>query len=201
MINNESENIVIQDSVDSVQITIFQRREWLNLLPNLFAVFISPCFVVFFFAWISALFTREFPGIIQFLGQLLVVSIFLYSFYSGFRNTIMYGSNKEMIVVEDHAISIEKSGFLIFKIRKVFHAEDIKGISLSYATLELLRFPKFLQYFQPKIGQLMIWRHSRLRPIFNFGKNISRDDAQIILASIFQRFPKYKLSYNPLIER
>ena len=119
-------------------------------------------------------------------------ALYLYILYRKLREIAEYASTQEIVEIDDRAITVEKSGFLFFKIKKTFLAENIKGITSSFYIQEQFNFLNRLSFASSSFGAFMVWHDWGFRPFYNFGNSVAQSDAELFLESVYRKFPKYR---------
>lgn len=168
-------------------------KKWGWFLPSLF-VFLANgfCFLPILGLVITSYVQKYLPEIIQGLILLLLFGLYLFILYKKSFETFEYIFDKETIEIDDQSIIVERSGFLGLRSRKVFLAENIKGITTSFSVSEQFSFLSRLPFTSSSIGAFMIWHGRGLRSFYNFGKDVSQPEAQNLINTVYMRFPKYR---------
>ena len=120
MIDPVSSNFVVENSIDSIKVTIHGRKQWGWFLPSLF-VFLANgfCFLPILGLVLVGVVQKYLPGIIQSIVLIvflsLYLSLYLLILYRKFLEVIGYIFEKEAIEISEQSIKIERSGFLGFR--------------------------------------------------------------------------------------
>jgi hypothetical protein len=109
-----------------------------------------------------------------------------------------FAIDTESIEIDNQIFRITKSG-LGFKIKKEYHAENIRGISQlpSLISNNALNWLLHLSWVSKNMDAFMIWHTHGLRKFHTFGKGLASSDSQIVLETILRRFPQYRYSDFP----
>jgi Ca2+/Na+ antiporter len=193
VIDNAANNFVVESLITSIRVTIHRRKQWGWFLPSLF-VFLANgfCFLPIIGIVIASYVQKYLPEIIQGIVLLFLFGLYLFILYKKSFETFEYIFDKETIEIDDQSITIERSGFLGLKSRKVFLAENIKGLTTSFSLSEQFNFLSRLPFASSNIGAFMIWHGRGLRPFYNFGKGVSQSEAQNFVNMVYMKFPKYR---------
>jgi hypothetical protein len=117
---------------------------------------------------------------------------YFYVLYKKFLEAIEYVFDKEIIEIDEQSVRIERSGFLGLRARRVFLADNVKGINTTFSFPEKFNFLSRLPFTSSNIGAFVIWHGHGMRPFYNFGRGVSQQDAQNLLDTIYRKFPKYR---------
>jgi len=123
---------------------------------------------------------------------LLVIGLVLFSLYLEPFRLLDSVFLREDLRITDSSITIEKSGFLMFKKRKVIPIEKILGIK---PTIQLsAQGNKLVDIFMNTLndGKLSIVTSRALAPIYQVCRGLSPDEAIMVLDKILDRFPQYQ---------
>jgi hypothetical protein len=169
------------------------RKKWGCFLPSLF-VFLANgfCLIPILGLVIASYVQKYLPEIIQGIVLLFLFGLYLFILYKKSFETFEYIFDKEIVEIDDQSITVERSGFLGLKSRKVFLAENIKGITTSFSVSEQFNFLSRLPFTSSNIGAFMIWHGRGMRPFYNFGKGVSQPEAQNLINAVYLKFPKYR---------
>jgi hypothetical protein len=193
IIDNAARNFVVESLITSIKVTIYGRKKWGLFLPSLF-VFLANgfCFLPLIGIVIASYVQKYLPEFIQGIVLLFLFGLYLFILYKKSFETFEYVFDKETVEIDDESITIERSGFLGLKSRKVFFAENIKGLTTSFSVTEQFNFLNRFPFMNSNIGAFMIWHGRRLRPFYSFGKSVSQSDAQNFANVVYMKFPKYR---------
>lgn len=191
-INQKSSNFVVEDSFSSIKATIYGNPKWGLFLPSLF-VFLAQifCILPIFGLTLLGIVQKNFPEAIQSMIMLVAFGLCLYILYKKFLEIAEYAATQEIVEIDNQSITIEKSGFLFFKIRKTFLAEDVRGITASFYIQEQFNFLNRVPFAASRFGAFVIWQNRIFKPFYNFGNNVAQSDAELFLESVYRKFPKY----------
>jgi hypothetical protein len=197
ILNNTASNFVVESLMTSIKVTIQGRRKWGWFLPSLFVLLLNGlCFLPILGLALVSYLQNYLPEIIQGIVLLFLFSLYLYILYKKSFETVEYLFDKEVVEINNQSITIERSGFVGLKSRKVFLAENIKGLTTSFSVSAqfglLSRFP----FTYSSIGAFMIWRGHGMKAFYNFGKGVSQSEAQNFVNMVYMKFPKYRYSGN-----
>ena len=200
-IDNATGNLVVESSITSIKATIHQRKQWgwfsialpeflLNLLWFLFLVLL-----------LIVIFMQKY--FIFGIVLLFLFGLYLLYLYSRAFETLKFLFDKETIEVDDQSITIERSGFLGLKRRKVFSAKNIKGLTVT-STFSMQGKRNFLgglsrlPFISSNLDAFMIWHgrgsiwRGRGPRRFSFGTGVAQPEAQNFLKMVYMQFPKYQ---------
>ena len=198
IIDNTASNFVVESSIASIKVTIHGSKKWGWFLPSLFIFLVNGfCFLSILGLVVASYVQKYLPEVLQCLVLLFLFGLYLFILYKKSFETFEYIFNKETIEINDESITIERSGFPGLKNRKVFLAENIKGITTSFSVTEQLNFLSRLPLLSSNIGAFMIWHSHGIRPFYNFGKGVSQNEAQNFINMVYMKFPKYRYTGSP----
>lgn len=185
------QNIEVISALDSVQIVVRSKKRWVSFAFSLF-LFLVMALVVYPIVglFIIALINSYLPKGFYWLGFLLVGGTLLYLIYKNFQNVLENVFDVEVIEIDNNAITVEKSG-LGFRNKKRFSAEEIKYLALVFS---LPGTPPITQHspFTSSFPAFMIWFNRGWNKTLAFGQSVDLADAQVVLETIYQRFPSFK---------
>ena len=194
MIINEIDNsFVVENSFTALKATIHGRRKWGSFLPSLILFFAQAfCIMPIVSLGLLGLAQEYFSGTIQSIFLFLAFGLFLYILYKKFMELAEDAFDQETVEIGEHSITVERSGFLFLKTKKTFLAENVKGITSSFYVREQFNFLNRIPFASSGLGAFMIWHGHGLRPFYNFGSNVSQQEAESFLESVYRKFPKYR---------
>lgn len=193
IIDNTASNFVVESLITSLKVTIHGRKKWGLFFLSLFVfLFYGFCFMPMLGLVIASNLQKYLPEIIQGIVLLFLFGLYLFILYKKSFETFEYIFDKEIVEIDDQSITVERSGFLGLKSRKVFLAENIKGITTSFSVPEQFNFLSRLPFTSSNIGAFMIWHGRGMRPFYNFGKGVSQSEAQNLINTVYLKFPKYR---------
>jgi hypothetical protein len=192
-INQTSSNFVVDDSFSSIKVTIYGNPKWGLFLPSLF-VFLAQTFCILPILGLALLgiVQKNFSEAIQSIIMFAAFGLYLYILYKKLLEIAEYASTQEIVEIDNQSITVEKSGFLFFKVRKTFLAENIKAITASFYIQEQFNFLNRVPFASSSFGAFMIWQGRIFKPFYNFGNNVAQSDAELFLESVYRKFPKYR---------
>jgi hypothetical protein len=191
-IDNANSNFVLENSNDLIKVTIQGQKQWRWLFPSLF-IFLANglCLLPIFGLILIGMAQKYLTGILQWVIPTIILGLFLFILYKKFLDVETF-FDRETVEIREQSITIEKAGLLRFKTRKVFAAEDIKGLTASSPIREQFNLLNFLPFASSSLGAFMIWTNHWLKPFYNFGRGVSQPDAQNLLNTVYRMFPNYR---------
>lgn len=190
-------NFFVENSFSSIKATIRGHKKWgMFLLSLVRFVFIGLCGLPIMGFMLISYVNEHLPEIIQGIAPFVIAGLLFYTLYKKFPETIEYIFDKETIDIDGQSITVERSGFLGFRTRKVFLAEKIKGMTTSLSILENSNFPNIIPSLSSSYGAFLIWHGRGLRPFYNFGYHVSQSDANNFIGQVYLKFPVYRYSNN-----
>ena len=118
----------------------------------------------------------------------LVLLVILSVFGTSVNNSYLL----EDIEITGESITIERSGFLGLRRKKVIHVENIKGISLMIQlSADNIKLGDLLMN-TTKIGKLVITTRQWMTPSYHLCQGISTDEVIQLVDLILTKFPQYK---------
>jgi hypothetical protein len=193
MIEQTANNFTVENLIDSIRVTIQGRKKYGWFLLSLFPiVFIGFCGFPILGLSLIGVVQKYLPGILQGIVLLAFLVLFIYLLYKKILEAVEYVFDKEVIEINEQSIKIERSGFLNIRIKKVYLAGKIKGLTTSFSVSDQFRFLTHLPFTSNSIGAFMVWHVHGIRPFYNFGRGVSQSDAQNFIETVYRRFPKYR---------
>ena len=192
-INQTNSNFVVEDSSTSIKAIIYGSPKWGLFLPSFF-VFLAQAFCILPILGLALLgvMQNNFSETVQGIVLFIAFGLYLYILYKKLLEIADYASTQEIVEIDDRSVTVEKSGFLFFKIRKTFLSENIKGITASFYIQEQFNFLSRRPFSSSSFGAFMIWQGKFFKPFYSFGNNVAQSDAESFLESIYRKFPKYR---------
>lgn len=191
-INAPPDNVIVDDTPNSVKVTINTQKRWVWFVMSLFQLaFIGLCAFPIFGLMVVSILQDYLPKNLGFLSWIFVGGIVLYLIYTQFPKALEYVFDKEIIEIDNLSVKIEESG-LGFKSRKEYSADNIKKITTMFSfggTIVVTRRSPFVNSNMPVF---MMWLNRGLKRYHSFGRAVDLADAQSILETIYSRFPQYK---------
>ena len=190
---NVSDNFVVENSFTSIKVTIRGRKKWGAFLPAFFVFLVQGfCFLpvvgLLLFGFVQKNFSEAIQGIIS----LSAFTLYLYILYKKSLEAFEHIFDIETIEIDNDSISVEKSGFLGLKTKKVFLAENINGLFTSLHVSEQFNFLNRVPFVSPKLSTFMIWHNRGLKQLYTFGDNVSQLEAEMFLETVYKKYPKYR---------
>lgn len=191
-INSLPENIIIDDSSNSVKITINTQKRWVGFAMAFFQlVVVGLCALPIAGLMAISILQNLLPKNLGFLVWILVGGLALYLIYTKFQEAIEYIFDKEFIEIDNLSVKIEKYGSGL-KSKKLYSANNIKKItglfSFGGTNIAIKRSP----FINSNMPAFMMWHNRGLKRYRSFGRAIDLADAQRILEIIYAKFPQYK---------
>jgi hypothetical protein len=130
------------------------------------------------------------------LAILFLISIFTYCVFKIFPFISKSLIHKETIEIKDESIIIEKSGSLGFYRKITIKDDNIHGITTSFHFTHLSKFGFLIPFRSTIDGAFLIWFRHGWRKYYSFGKDVSLQDTQNMINTIYKKFPKYRITLN-----
>jgi hypothetical protein len=195
MMNVQSElRYTYQESNNGINISTHIEKNWMQFFLAVFSTITLVAIIVYIIVSVAELLMQ---GIVSedFKGFIFILRCFSFVALGLLLGSIQAIDNaflQEDIEITQHAITIIKSGFLLFKKKQVISANKIRGI---YANVELPvendRLDDTL-INASKIGKLIIRVRRKYFPIVKICRGMSSHEAKIILGKILVKFPQYQ---------
>lgn len=186
------ENLIVEDLLNSVKITIYTKKRWGFFVMEVFQwIVIGLCLLpIAGLAAISFL-QNYLPESFRFLVWLVVAGLVLYLLYTKFMEALEFIFDKEVIEVDHLSVRIEKYGSK-FSSKKEFSAENIKGMTSMFSFGETNTVIRRSPFVNSNMPAFMMWHNRGLKRYHAFGRAVDLADAQRILEMIYAKFPQYK---------
>jgi hypothetical protein len=186
------ENILVENSLDSVKITINSKKRWALFAMEAFQlIVVGLCALPILSLVIISLLQNYIPQSFRFLVWLLVGGLALYLFYTKVMEALEYIFDKEIVEINNLSVRVEKYGSQ-FSSKKEYPAENIKKITAMFSfggtNMVLKRSP----FVNSNLPAFMMWHNRGLKRYRAFGRAIDLADAQRILEMVYAKFPRYK---------
>jgi len=186
------ENIIVENNLASVKITINSTKRWgLFAIESFQWLVMGLCALpILSLIAISAL-QNYLSQNLHFLAWLLVGGLVLYLLYVKFMEALEYIFDKEIVEIDNLSVRVEKYGSK-FSSKKEYSAENIKKITAIFllgGTSVILKRSPFVNSNMPAF---MMWHNHGLKRYHTFGRALDLADAQRILEMIYGKFPQYK---------
>ena len=186
------DNIIVDDALNSVKITINTQKRWGWFVISLFQwVVLGLCALPFVGLILISVLQNYLPENTNILIWIFVGGLVLYLIYIKFQEALEYVFDKEIIEIDNLSVKIEKYGSG-FKSRKEYSADNIKKIIAMFSfgrTNKAIRRSPFVNSNMPAF---MMWHNRGLKRYRLFGRAVDLADAQSILETIYSKFPQYK---------
>ncbi|MCP4416272.1 MAG: hypothetical protein GY805_06600 [Chloroflexi bacterium] len=185
-------NIIVEDTFNSVKITTNTQKRWGWFVMALFqwvviGFFISPIVGLLLFSILQSFL----PESMNFLAWIFAGGLVLFLIYKEFQKPLEYIADKEIIEIDNLAIKIEQYGSR-FKIRKEYSADNIKKITTMFPSDETNVAIKRSPFINSNMPAFVIWHNRGYKRHRLFGRAVDFVDAQSILKTIHNKFPQYK---------
>ena len=186
------DNVVVDDTLNSVLVTIHTRKRWGWFVMSLFQLaFIGLCVLPIVGLMAISMLQDYVPRHLSFLIWVLVGGLALYLVYRQFQEALEYVFDKETIEIDNVSVKIEKCGSG-FNNRKEYSADNIKKITTLFSFGTTSAVTRRSPFVNSNVPAFAIWHHRGLRRYRSFGRAVDLADAQSILETIYRRFPQYK---------
>jgi len=186
------ENILFENSFDSVKITINSKKRWVLFAMEAFQLVVVGLCSLPIMSLLAISFLQNYlPKYIHFLVWIAIGGFALYLLYSKFMEALEFIFDKEVIEINSLSLRIEKYGSK-FSSKKEYPSENIKKITSMFSiggTNPVLKRSPFANSNMPAF---MMWHNRRLKRYRTFGRAIDLADAQRILELVYAKFPQYK---------
>ncbi|MGC1377622.1 MAG: hypothetical protein WA821_15415 [Anaerolineales bacterium] len=185
------ENLIVENSLDSVKITINTKKEWGLLVMEVFQwIVMGLCLLPITSLAVISLSQNYLPESFRFLVWLLVAGLVLCLLYVKFMEALEYVFDKEMIKIDNLSVRIEKYGSR-FSSKKEYTAENMKIMAMfSFSkTNTVIKRSRFANSSMPAF---ILWHNRGLKRYRKFGRGVDLADTQKILEMVYAKFPQYK---------
>ena len=202
-------NFVLENTSDSIRISVHGYKRWGSFLTSLIWLVILAIFILPFVGGLLITFLIGIPTIFPKISEVAIPEallkiaptvillvfggLYLYILIPRLSTAVDALLDREIIEIDNQKIYIERSGFLGYTKRKLYLAENVKGITTLFSVPVR---PKFLNNFlfgsSSGAGNLVILLTSQVRRLYRCGKDISRLDADNIVDIVYRKFPKYR---------
>jgi len=194
-INALPENLIIDETLTSVKITIHTQKRWVWFVMDILRLLgVGCCSLPIFGLMVLSAFQTNLPQVPPILSWIVVggiVVFLIYALYGKFQEALEYVFDQEMIEIDNLSVKIEKHGSG-FKSRKEYPADNIKRITTMFSfggiNTAIARSP----FKNTQMPMFMIWNHRGLKRHRPFGRGVDFADAQKILEIIYRKFPQYR---------
>jgi hypothetical protein len=186
------ENIVVDNTFNSVRIAINTQKRWGWFAMSLFQlIIVGLCALPIFGLMIVSLLQNYLPESMKVVIWIVMGGLVLYLIYTKFQEALEYIFDKEIIEIDNLSVKIEKYGSG-FKSRKEYSADNIKKIatvfSISGTNVSMRRSP----FVNSNMPAFMMWHNHGVKRFRWFGRAVDLADAQRILEMVYSKFPQYK---------
>lgn len=187
------EHIVVEDGSNMVKITITTPKRWVWFVMSMVQwLVMGLCILPVLGIAVVGMLQNLQPEILRPLIGVLAAGLLLYLLYVKFKEALEYVFDREMIAIDNQAVTIERSGS-VFQSKRTYPAENIRRITPSpfMAGLPGLSFRRspFGSTTQPG---LMIWYERGRTRLHMFGRGVELAHAQSLVETICRRFPQYR---------
>jgi len=190
-INALPDNIVVDNTFNSVKITINSQKRWGRFAMELFRLAVIGLGFAYLGLMAILALQNYIPESMNILFGIVMGGLVLYIVYMKFQEALECIFDKEIIEIDNLSVKIEKYG-LGFKSREEYSADNIKKTTALFSfggtNMTIKRSP-FVNSNMPAF----ILSHKRgLKWHSMFGRAVDLVDAQNILETVYRKFPKYK---------
>jgi hypothetical protein len=186
------ENIQVENSLDSVKITINSKKRWgLFAIEAFQLIVIGLCALPILSLVIISLLQNYLPQSFRFLVWLLAGGLALYLFYTKAMEALEYIFDKEVVEINNLSVRVEKY-VSQFSSKKEYPAESIKKITAMFSLGSTNLVLKRLPFLNSNLPAFVMWHNRGLKRYHTFGREIDLADAQRILEIVYSKFPQYK---------
>jgi len=191
-INELPGNVIVDDTLNSVKITINTRKRWVWFAMSLFPLAMGGlCALPVFGLFVISLSQEYLPKSMHIVIWFVVGAFVLYVFYARFQDTLEYLFDKEVIEIDNFSVKIENSTSS-FKSKKEYPADNIKKITTMFSLGGTNVVTKRSPFINSNMPAFMIWHNRGLKRYRTFGRAVDLAVAQRILQTVYSRFPQYK---------
>lgn len=186
------ENIIINETMDSVKIMIHTKKRWVWFVMEIFQLLVvGLCALPVLGMVVISLLQNFLSKSMNIPLWILVGGLVLYLIYLKFQEALEYIYDKEIIEIDALSVRIEKYGSR-FKSIKEFPAENIKKITTLFPFAGKNMVVKRSPFINSNMPAFMLLHYRGLKRYRSFGRAVDLADAQRILETIYVRFPQYK---------
>jgi hypothetical protein len=196
--NTIGNNLVVEDLFSSIRGTSHRPKKWGAFVVGLFVFLVQGLFIFPLVGIAIAGVAQQYlPLLLQIPLYLITFVTYVYIFYGKFLELVETVSDTETVDIDNDSITVQKSGFLGIRLTKRFSAENIKGLTTSFAFVARFKWLGRLPLVASSVGAFALWLDRRTRPIYFFGINVPETEAQDFVATVCSKFPKYRYSSGP----
>jgi hypothetical protein len=186
------ENFTIEDSINSIKITIHAKKRWVLFSWNAFrfvlvALFGLPILTILFIRLLQ----NHLPDALSYIAGLMAGGFFVYMSILKIPEVLNDIFDLEVIEFDPSEVKIEKRGSG-FSYKKVYPAENIVSVSTLIPTSETVFSPKSLLFVFSGHNMFEIRHQHGLIKLTMFGRDITISDALKILEAVYRKYPQYK---------
>ena len=185
-------NIVVENSLASVKITINKKKRW-----GKFIILLIQLLLIIFFVFpvirflVETYLENHISEKLVLLVWIMIGGFLLYRIYQQIRAILDSVPDKEIIEINSQNVVIEKRG-LGLKIKNEFPAENIVKISAMFPLGENSMVNKRPLFIKSDTPMLVLWFDRKIKRYHTFGRTVDIKDAHQILEVIYSRFPQYE---------
>jgi len=183
-----------EETDDTIKFSIRSEKDWLQYLLAIVSLLSLIAVIIFIIVSIINLLRGGVTpdATLDPFFLFLISSLVLFGITIGARQSLYNAFLLENIEITERSITIEKSGFLRFRGKKVIPVARVKGISLRIQLSAQKNSLGDLLLNTSKIGKLLIITRQRMTPIYPICRGISTDEVILIVDKILIKFPQYK---------
>jgi hypothetical protein len=185
---------IFEETPNTMNISIHNQKDWwIFLLSILYFLSLLAIAILLVVSAISLI--RGGPAPTATPGStflLLVFGLVLFGLYIDPIRALDNAFLQEDLAITASSVTIERSGFLVFKKKKIIPIDKIRSIR---PTIQLsAQGSKLVDIFMNtlKYGKLSIITRQFIAPIYQIGRGLSPDEAITILDKILDKFPRYR---------
>lgn len=184
----------LEEKVDIINISIHNQKDWGIFILAIFYFLCLLTIAGLLVASAISLLSRDTTPFLSSSGTflLMVFGLILFSLFFVFIQALDNVFLQEDLHITGSSISIERSGFLMFRKKKVIPIEKIRSL---HPTIQLSAQGSILVDFfmnTLKYGKLSIVTRQFLVPIYQICRGLSPDEAVTVLDKILNKFPQYQ---------
>lgn len=181
-----------EETKDTIRFSIRNKQDWTQFMLAVVSLLSLIAVVVFMLVrLISSLTDGVAPNtnttLVFWISGLVLLTV-LFVTGQSVNNAFL----QEDVEITEKSISIERSGFLGLRRKKVIPVENIGGISLMIQLSADNSSLGDLLMNTTRIGKLVITTRQRMLPKYHLCRGISSDEVRQIVDKVLDKFPQYK---------
>ncbi|GEM_PF-6860766 len=193
MSNSERPSYIVEENSNTIHVSIPNQKDWRIFTLAIFYFLCLGTIAGLLIGSAISLLSGESTPFLSTTGTflLLVFGLILFSLF--FEPFLVMDSAfpREDLLITSSSLTVEKSGFLMLRKKKVIPIEKIRWIR---PTLQLsAQGNKLVDLFMNtlKYGKLTVVTRQLLTPVYQICRGLSTDEAKTILDLIQDKFPQY----------